>query len=578
MKLKKKINKPLVFIMMILISLSTSATILGYIYYLFPKLSDFQITNIKEEKENLYLYTTKCYNAVSYIATAYDEDENVLYETQSNTNKINITDMILDYNEKVTFKVSTKNRKNENKWASNSYDYTNNSASFAKIKDHFIDKDEDIVLYLIGYNEDENYHVNLYYKNSKVLSEDLSDNFINIKYDDIKSYEGRITAKLYNKNNRVISVFNFYLNAPIVGNLKITSPQNNYTSSWDDIDLYYTGGTNATELTIKIYNKKNKIVDLIKMPFQEEKVTLKANLFKENETYKIELMASYQDYTEISKSDSIYVNILDKLTVSPVYVDKNFTFIKSGSEVSLLTNTTNAKIYYTIDGTTPTEDSLEYTEPIVINNDTTIKTYAVKNNMNDSEINIYEFKVKTKNLVVYLSPSNQYSNKGISSVGYTNERDMMNKLTDYLEADLKAAGVEVYRNKSSGNINAWLAESNRKNSDLHLAIHSNGSENHDTKGMEIYVDKETSKCLSIASNIYNNLYEIYPYRDEISDRGVKYADGSLGEVNDNFIKCGTLIEIAYHDNYYDALWMVENMETIADNIANSILEFYQIKE
>lgn len=96
--------------------------------------------------------------------------------------------------------------------------------------------------------------------------------------------------------------------------------------------------------------------------------------------------------------------------------------------------------------------------------------------------------------------------------------------------------------------------------------------------MEIYVDKPTSKCLSIASNIYSGLYDIYPYRDEISNRGVKYADGSLGEVNDNYIKCGALIEIAYHDNYYDAIWIVNNMEEIAQNIADSILKFYQIIE
>ena len=314
------------------------------------------------------------------------------------------------------------------------------------------------------------------------------------------------------------------------------------------------------------------------MPYKKDKIVLSADLFKENESYKILLNASYKDYVEIAKSDEVTINVLEKKTVSPVYVDKNFTFIKKDSQVNLLTNTENANIYYTMDGTKPTVNSIKYEGPITISNDVTIKTFAVKDNMYDSEINTYEFKVKDKKLVVYLSPSNQYGNKGVSEVGFTNERDMMNKLTDYLEADLKNAGVVVYRNKSSGNINQWLAESNAKKSDFHFAIHSNGSTNHDTKGMEIYVDKSTSKCLSIASNIYNGLYEIYPYRDEISDRGVKYASGSLGEVNDDFIKCGSLIEIAYHDNYYDAMWIVNNMDAIAQNIANSILKYYQVIE
>ena len=578
MKLKKNINKPLVFITMILISLTLSFSILGYIYYLFPKLSDFKISKIKEENDKLYLYTTKCYNAESYTVLAYDENDNIVYENSSNINKIDISDMMLDNNETVRFEVITKNRKKETKISSNKYKFINKEASFLQNEDHFIDSNKEIKLYITNIDKNKNYYTKLYYKGTKILEKKVTGNYVTIDYDEIKSFDGKITAKLYNENNRVISIFNFYLNAPIVGNLKITSPSNDFTTIWDDIDIYFDGGINANSLTIKIYNKKNKLINMINMPLKENKVTLEAKYFKELETYKIELIASYNNYIEIAKSDSININVLDKKTVKPVYVNKNFTFIKSGTEVTLNTATDNASIYYTLDGSNPNENSLVYEKPIIINKDTTIKTYAVRKNMNDSEINTYDFKVKNKNLVVYLSPSNQFSNKGNKKAGYTNERDMMNKLTDYIEKNLKDAGIKVYRNKSSGDINKWLAESNSKKSDFHFAIHSNGSVGHDVKGMEIYVDKPTSQCLSIASNIYNNLYEIYPYRDQITDRGVKYAEGSLGEANDNFIKCGALIEVAYHDDYEDALWMVNNMEKIAKNISDSIIDFYQINE
>ena len=578
MKLKKNINKPLVFITMILISLTLSFSILGYIYYLFPKLSDFKISKIKEENDKLYLYTTKCYNAESYTVLAYDENDNIVYENSSNINKIDISDMMLDNNETVRFEVITKNRKKETKISSNKYKFINKEASFLQNEDHFIDSNKEIKLYITNIDKNKNYYTKLYYKGTKILEKKVTGNYVTIDYDEIKSFDGKITAKLYNENNRVISIFNFYLNAPIVGNLKITSPSNDFTTIWDDIDIYFDGGINANSLTIKIYNKKNKLINMINMPLKENKVTLEAKYFKELETYKIELIASYNNYIEIAKSDSININVLDKKTVKPVYVNKNFTFIKSGTEVTLNTATDNASIYYTLDGSNPNENSLVYEKPIIINKDTTIKTYAVRKNMNDSEINTYDFKVKNKNLVVYLSPSNQFSNKGNKKAGYTNERDMMNKLTDYIEKNLKDAGIKVYRNKSSGDINKWLAESNSKKSDFHFAIHSNGSVGHDVKGIEIYVDKPTSQCLSIASNIYNNLYEIYPYRDQITDRGVKYAEGSLGEANDNFIKCGALIEVAYHDDYEDALWMVNNMEKIAKNISDSIIDFYQINE
>lgn len=578
LKLRKNINKPLVFFIMITISLTLSFAILGYIYYLFPKLSEFKILEVKEENNNLYLYTTKSNNAISYDLVAYDENKNVIYKTQSKTNKIDITLLVLDYNQKVEFEVVAKNRKKEIKKSLNKFEYTNYEASFAKTKDHFVNKNEDILLYLIGISEKEKYKIEFFYKGTKILTKDVENNYVNINYSDIESFEGRITAKLYNQKNRVISVYNFYLNAPIVGNLQIISPVDNFKTIWDDVTIYYKGGTNATVLKIKIYNKKNKIIGLLSMPFKEGSITLPASYFDENEMYKIELMAIYDDYTEISKTDSITINVTNKKNVNPVYVSKNFTFIKKGSKVELLSDTPDAVIHYTLDGSNPDKNSLIYKEPLTIYNDVTIKTYATKKNMNDSEINTYDFKVKEKELVVYLSPSNQKSNKGVSRAGYTNEMEMMNKLADYLEIKLKEAGIKVYRNKSSGHINAWLAESNSKKSDFHFAIHSNASTNHNVKGMEIYVDKSTSKCLSIASNIYNNLYEIYPYREQITDRGVKYATGALGEANDSFIKCGALIEVAYHDNYEDALWIVQNMEQIAQNISESIIDFYQVNE
>ena len=38
------------------------------------------------------------------------------------------------------------------------------------------------------------------------------------------------------------------------------------------------------------------------MPYEKDKIVLSADLFKENETYKILLNASYKDYVEIAKN------------------------------------------------------------------------------------------------------------------------------------------------------------------------------------------------------------------------------------------------------------------------------------
>ena len=575
-KLRQKISKPFVFVVIILFAIFLAASIIGCIYHLFPKLSEFTILEIEEEKDHLYLNVTPSYNAITYMVEAYDAQDNLLYEKTSATHTIDISDFFLTYEDLVTFKVFAKSEKNEVKEAINELKYTNTFASFDPTMDPYLKKDKDIIIRVLGRKKEESYHIDLYNKDSKILTANLSQDTLSIPYDKVKSYSGRITARLLNKENRTLSIFHFYLNTPIVGNIKITSPTNGFKTTWDDIPLYFTGGNNATDLMVKIYNEKNKVINSRQIPYQEEKIVIPATFFKENKKYKIEIIASYKDYTDIAKKDAIEVEISDKQKVDPVYVNKNFTFIKRGTEVSLLTNIEDATIYYTLDGSKPTQQSLVYENPIVIDKDMTIKTFATKKNNEDSDINTYDFKIREKDLVVYLSPSNQYLNKGVSSANYTNERDMMNKLTDYLEKDLKNAGVTVYRNKSSGDINTWLAQSNAKKSDFHFAIHSNASITHEAKGIEIYVDKSTSPCLSIASNIYNHLFEIYPYQDHIYNRGVKYAGGELGEANDQFIKCGALIEVAYHDNYDDALWMTQNMEKIARNIADSIIDFYQV--
>ncbi len=576
MRLRKDINKPIVFCLMIMIAISLAFFILGFIYYKFPKLSSFNIIGIQTQKDSLILNVSKCYNAKSYNVEVKDEKNNVIYEKKSSSNKIDISDLMMNYEQTVSINVYTKSKKNEIKNSNNVYKYKNLDASFNKEKNYFANDFKDITLNILGAKSDEEYYVKLYYRGSNIGNYDVSNDTVVLNYDSIKNYSGRVTAKLYNKDDRAISLFNFYLNTPIIGNFKILSPSDNFVMNWDDLDIYFEGGNNATTMQINIYDKKDKIVSSKKLSFPKEHIILDASEFKENNDYKVEFKALYDDYDEIGKTAILNISVLDKQTVKPVYVDKNPNNIKAGSSISLLTNTENATIYYTLDGSKPTINSNVYNDKITINENTTIKTYAVKKNMNDSDINTYEFKISDKQLVVYLSPSNQFGNKGVSSVGYTNERDMMNKVADYLYEDLINAGVKVYRNNPSGNINLWLAESNNHKSDLHLALHSNASSNHDIQGMEIYVDKSTSKALSIASNIYNNLYEIYPYREKITDRGVKYSDGSLGEANDSFIKCGTLIEVAYHDNSLDAKWIVDNSKEIANNIAKSILDFYQV--
>ena len=62
-----------------------------------------------------------------------------------------------------------------------------------------------------------------------------------------------------------------------------------------------------------------------------------------------------------------------------------------GTAVTLSTETPDATVYYTTDGTTPTETSTKYTSPITINEAVSIKAIAVKAGLDNSEISSFNY-------------------------------------------------------------------------------------------------------------------------------------------------------------------------------------------
>ncbi len=70
------------------------------------------------------------------------------------------------------------------------------------------------------------------------------------------------------------------------------------------------------------------------------------------------------------------------------------TEVDAGTKIRLFAETAGAKIYYTLDGTFPTKESTLYKSPIVIEKDTTVTAYAVKEGYVDSETVIFHYTVK----------------------------------------------------------------------------------------------------------------------------------------------------------------------------------------
>ena len=436
-----------------------------------------------------------------------------------------------------------------------------------------MDNDNDYNVEFVGDYKLKNYKLNIFKDNilEKTVNID-KENYI-IKNSDFKDKACTYTLEIV-EDSLVLSTLNIYnLKSPIT-DIFITSPANGDMMDYDDITVSFNGGNNATNYLLELYNKDTLVR---RKEIKNNTVILSNKLFEKSSTYKLKITASFEDYINYSKTSEVNFTINPKETLKPVYTNYNPDLIKNGTKIKLLSPDSDATIYYTLDGTEPNETSNKYEKEIEITKNITIKAIAKNDKKNDSEISEFNFKVGTKNnLKVYLSASNQSNNLGVSEVGYTNEKKEMNDLTDRIEKVLKEYGVKTYRNEF-GDINRWTADSTYLGVDLHLAIHSNASEEHTSYGIETWVQNGTSKMYSLAQNIQNNLFNIYYNKDDaLANRGVKYANGSLAEVNPSYTPVGILIEVAHHDYNDDAKWIMENKDKIARNIAETILKYYNI--
>jgi N-acetylmuramoyl-L-alanine amidase len=172
--------------------------------------------------------------------------------------------------------------------------------------------------------------------------------------------------------------------------------------------------------------------------------------------------------------------------------------------------------------------------------------------------------------IIYLSPSTQEFNPYISG---GNEEQYMNLIADAMEPYLAASGIQFVRNTPEMAAATSIAASNNGNYDFHLALHSNasGSVAGSVRGSEVYYSPSSVLGQKAATIIANNLRLIYPLPSKV--RTVPTT--TLGEVNRTKAPA-VLIEFAYHDNYEDAEWIKNNIDSIAQNVVLSLTEYFGI--
>lgn len=171
---------------------------------------------------------------------------------------------------------------------------------------------------------------------------------------------------------------------------------------------------------------------------------------------------------------------------------------------------------------------------------------------------------------VYLSPSTQEYNQYVTGSG--SEEYFMNLITDAMIPYLEQFGISYYRNTPDMTAGSSLRDSNSKNVDFHVAIHSNASgpgQEGRNRGVIIFYYPGSSSGQRMADIMAENFKQIYPLPDLV--RTVPTT--SLGEVARTTAP-SVLIEVAYHDNYDDAMWIENNIDLIGRTLADSINEYF----
>ena len=174
---------------------------------------------------------------------------------------------------------------------------------------------------------------------------------------------------------------------------------------------------------------------------------------------------------------------------------------------------------------------------------------------------------------VFLSPSTQEYNPYITGSG--SEEYWMNQIADAMEPYLRANGITYGRNDPNTSAAAAIRQGNAGNYDFYLALHSNasgsGTDAGSARGIVAFYYPTSANGRRGAELIAENLRRIYPLPNRVTTRSTT----ALGEVRQPRMPA-VLVEIGYHDNTADALWIESNVVNIARELVRSLTAYFDI--
>lgn len=170
---------------------------------------------------------------------------------------------------------------------------------------------------------------------------------------------------------------------------------------------------------------------------------------------------------------------------------------------------------------------------------------------------------------VYISPSNQEAN--LYATGGTNEKEQCHKIARACYNYLKTKGFNV---KCTYNDNMYerVSESNAFGADIHLAIHTNATVNHNvTGGTQILLYSLTGERKKVGEAVLNRLAPITPGKsaEKLIEKPSFYEVNSAKGIT---VYC----ECEFHDTKEGSEFIIKNTKIIGEAIAKGICDYYGI--
>ncbi len=166
---------------------------------------------------------------------------------------------------------------------------------------------------------------------------------------------------------------------------------------------------------------------------------------------------------------------------------------------------------------------------------------------------------------VFLSPSDQLGNAYV--YGNTNEAVVCQQICNLLEERLNKLGVMV---DSDPNMYNAVDRSNKLRPDLHLAIHTNASPNHNVRGVRVFYHSESEYGKSYAEKFFRALSGLYEGRHAVKPYDVLYELRRT-------VSPAVYLELDFHDTVDGAKWLIDNKELIANTLCNVIADIFQLR-